>query len=557
MNTIYQAKINALLADAAYVDVTWQMNAEDIRGALGEKRLTSTQAEFVATNFEVASAINTSDWPILGSGFDATVWRGRAGTEFAGQVFVSPRGTELPGVDIWGADVDLTLNVAARTQIIDMVNWWLQETAPAGVPVAQIKWDPLRTKPGTINGIEPGLVLSTSVAGTGGLVGTTSVQVNGHSLGGHLASAFARIFGGDTPAGGSVRVESVTTFNSAGFNGDNAEFFFAQIQSLLGTGLPNFDAVEAKQTNFFAENGIEVTTNTWWFEQMGVRVGLAQEETTGIGNHNMYRLTDLLALGAALEKLDPALNFEKLNALVSGGSSMPVASLEGVLDALRKTLIGSNAERLPTGDAGGNDQIRAAFHSTLDALQVEPIFESLKGRLNIVQLGGDLTSAAKTDFGAFLALQFLSPFVLNTSDPEALIALRNVHGQMAIDWQADKNARLYGDTAYAYSFSERWYEDRAMLLRAMAVRNEQDNTTGQVFDAKAKAGQVTFFDFVNPATGQKSLLSTLNSGVGGLPEQFIAFGEEGDDTLTGSDINRLGDHLHGDGCNDTTWRLAA
>ncbi len=292
MTAISNAWVNALLADATYVDVLDEpLNSSDNIRRLGE-RMTPELATYSAANFEVASAINTPDWPALGSGFDATVWRGRAGTEFAGQVFVSTRGTEPPGIDIWGADVDLAVNVAARSQIIDMVNWWMRETAPAGVAVAQIKWDPLRTKPGTISEIEPGLVLADPVAGTGHLVGTTSVQVNGHSLGGHLASAFARIFGGDTPAGGSVRVESVATFfNSAGFNGGNAEFFFAQIQSLLGTGLPSFDAVEARQTNFFAENGIEVTTNTWWFEQMGTRVALEQEETTGSGDHSMYRLT--------------------------------------------------------------------------------------------------------------------------------------------------------------------------------------------------------------------------------------------------------------------------
>ena len=39
--------------------------------------------------------------------------------------------------------------------------------------------------------------LATTVTATGNLVGVTSVQVNGHSLGGHLASSFARIFGGE------------------------------------------------------------------------------------------------------------------------------------------------------------------------------------------------------------------------------------------------------------------------------------------------------------------------------------------------------------------------
>jgi len=164
-----------------------------------QKRMTPELAIFIAANFEVASAINTPDWPGLGSGFDATVWRGRAGTEFAGQVFVSTRGTEPPLIDIWGADVDLAVNVAARSQIIDMVNWWLRETAPEGLPVKQLletteiitEVDPLTNLP--TERVVSGMRLVDGAVGTGHLVGTTSVQVNGHSLGGHLASAFARI----------------------------------------------------------------------------------------------------------------------------------------------------------------------------------------------------------------------------------------------------------------------------------------------------------------------------------------------------------------------------
>ncbi len=72
--------------------------------------------------------------------------------------------------------------------------------------------------------------------------------------------------------------------------------------------------MSAKQTNFFAQNGINVTTNDWWFTQMGTRTGLEQEESTGTPNHSMYRLTDLLALGAALEKLDSSFTLELLKA---------------------------------------------------------------------------------------------------------------------------------------------------------------------------------------------------------------------------------------------------
>ncbi|GLS13350.1 hypothetical protein [Hydrogenophaga electricum] len=474
MIDVAKSYINGLLADSTYVNVTPGMDRDQLIEAL-TARMTPTLAAFIADNFEVASSINTPEIPLLGSGFDATVWKGRDGTPYAGQVFVSTRGTEPPWVDIWGADVDLAINVAARTQIIDMVNWWLRETTPAGIQAQQIKWDPLREKPGTIGMVEPGVVLADSVAGTGNLVGVTSVQVNGHSLGGHLASSFARIFGGDNSAVGSVRVESIETFNSAGFNGDNAEFFFAQIQGLLGTGLTSFDGVEAKQTNFFAENGIEVTTNTWWFEQMGERIALSQEQGLGTANHSMYRLTDLLALGAALEKLDSTLTIDKLNEMVKTGSNDPAGSLEGVLDALR-LMLDPNAERLPVSDAGDSDVARKTYHETLAAWQQSGLFANLAGHLTLTPTTeiANLQSQSKTDFGAFLALYTLSPVVISTTDAGALAALKAIQGDLAVDWQADMNARLYGDTAYEYAFSEQWYADRAGMLAVLMVRNEND-----------------------------------------------------------------------------------
>lgn len=110
MTTIANAYINALLADAAYVDLTQGMSEADMKRDLSEL-MTPTLAAYIATNFEVASSINTSDIPLIGSGFDATVWRIKSGSELAGsnnenagKTYVSMRGTELPP-DAAGGDV--------------------------------------------------------------------------------------------------------------------------------------------------------------------------------------------------------------------------------------------------------------------------------------------------------------------------------------------------------------------------------------------------------------------------------------------------------------------
>lgn len=123
MSGIPSIYINALLADAAYVDLSVGIigsirtkEKDDL-----SKRMTSPLAKFIVDNFEVISNEYKNDFPGLGSGFDAIVWKGRKGTPYEGKVFVSTRGTQ-PGEDMLGAHLDLALSSSAHSQIIDMVN---------------------------------------------------------------------------------------------------------------------------------------------------------------------------------------------------------------------------------------------------------------------------------------------------------------------------------------------------------------------------------------------------------------------------------------------------
>ena len=399
MSYIQSAYINALLADASYIDLPIGAISRDqwgdAKGAL-PTRMTPQLARFIADNFEVIDNRYASEYHE--SGFDAIVWKGREGTPYEGKVFLSTRGTEVKGRDLLDADPDLTLNSSARRQIIDMINWWLRETTPATETVMQLA-NVIVNVPGPFGTPVPSLSSKVETAspaqGTGRLTGINSISINGHSLGGHLASAFARIFGG------SLSIEHISTFNSAGFLQSKAEVFFKNIDNLLDKGLP-MSAVPDKQTNYFAENGINFTTNNWWFTQMGQRVGLFQEETTGMGNHSMYRLTDMLALGHALEKLAPDLSIEALNQIVSSGSHIAKGSLEGVLDAVRRFIHGTNIESLPASDASDSDEGRVKFHETLAQLQADPAYRALEGKLRIQPAGAIAPQQACEDFAAFV-----------------------------------------------------------------------------------------------------------------------------------------------------------
>ena len=81
MKSIESAYINALLADAAYIQVAGGINTADMK-----ERMTATQAAFIDDNFTVVTSLETPNTihSELGTGFDAVVWQIKAGSELAG-----------------------------------------------------------------------------------------------------------------------------------------------------------------------------------------------------------------------------------------------------------------------------------------------------------------------------------------------------------------------------------------------------------------------------------------------------------------------------------------
>ncbi len=479
---VNRAFVNALLADATYALASNNLNGitgsslENLSGI--RDRMTPTLAKYLGEHFTVVTHIEIDD--VFDSGFDATVWKDNT----SGQITVSMRGSE--GLQDFLTDASLAVTGDARKQIVDMVNWWFKITTPVGQNARQIQLEP-QYDSGT-----PPVLLGTHYiaapdASGAGLVSATDlargIEVNGHSLGGFLATAFTRLFGAQ------AHVMHTSTFNSAGF-APGSEAVFEELQNLIGPsyGLGRFPNA-AEQANHFAAHGLNVTTNSLYFNQAGQRVELEQEEGTGFPNHYMYKLTDMLALGVALEKLDPTLNIEKLNELVEAGSNRVEASLEGVLDALRR-MFNPASERLPVGDASSSASTRLAYHETLAQWQKSPVFTALAGgvKLKPVSEFVNLSSHAKTDFAVFLALHTLSPVVMSTQSPIAEAALQAANQSLAIAWEADKNARLYGDTRYAYTFSDAWYEDRATVLLAEAYRHEHDHSDFDVLTPLPSSG---------------------------------------------------------------------
>jgi hypothetical protein len=108
MTTIHDTYINALLADATYVDDLQRgMTGVALRDKLAG-RMTSEQAAYIGDNFSVVAQVSG-----LNSSFEATIWKDKSG-----QVYVSMRGTQ--GVPDFAADGDLGTSGLAHQQLADV-----------------------------------------------------------------------------------------------------------------------------------------------------------------------------------------------------------------------------------------------------------------------------------------------------------------------------------------------------------------------------------------------------------------------------------------------------
>lgn len=186
MSTIFQTYINALLADATYA--LGAAVQGDLTGATGSTltgylndRMTPTLAQYIGDHYTVVSHKETGD--VLGSGFDATVWKDNA----TGKLIVSMQGTT--GLQDFLTDVNLAASSNVQAQFVDMVNWWFKISTPAGQNARQITLEPIYDNSTPPIQLGTHYVAAPDVTGSG-LISATDlaqgIEVNGHSLGGYL-----------------------------------------------------------------------------------------------------------------------------------------------------------------------------------------------------------------------------------------------------------------------------------------------------------------------------------------------------------------------------------
>ena len=159
--------------------------------------------------------------------FDVSVFQGQTGS-IKDQIYLAIRGTQQKKVDIpsdLSANAEILLGHGAASQIVAMVNWWwrVSATKESLVPQYHIETrsDPSSPPAGAVllsrvsdhPPLWDYLVQTAKVLSTGELADALQtsggVTVTGSSMGGHLAMAFAALFGG--------QVKQAVAFNAPGF----------------------------------------------------------------------------------------------------------------------------------------------------------------------------------------------------------------------------------------------------------------------------------------------------------------------------------------------------
>ncbi|MFI3158147.1 MAG: calcium-binding protein, partial [Methylococcaceae bacterium] len=598
----------AQLAEASYAEFNlFADNNDGVITALIAKGFASAQATELTNHWQVIHHQQDTTG-ILGevfSGFSATLFEyigednSANGGYKPGDLVYAVRGTAGVVSDLIPTDGgDIVLDGLALDQIVDMYNDWQRINAGAGNRywAAELKTDVALTAARALLSPSEALAYDLALASQGyiidkplglvriiekdwsdvifgvqderafgdvNIVAGKLVDITGHSLGGHLADAFTRLFPG---------LAEALTINGAGYPtgvlpglGLLADQNIVNLFQQLG-GQSSFDASVIH--NIYGDKMPQFVTMdlALGLKQQGSHDALFIEQSPFYGNllgHAAGPMTDSLAvanlfilLDAGLADKTPAEALAQLNALFEIASNQTDQSLEKLVEALSGFILGTR----PTITVDDRESLYSAIKDLMgdhSNPNTETTFDKLIGNITLTAPPTS-ADAARADFGAFLSLVYLTPFALKANDITAAVLLETLNltnTELALKWEQDKTLTPEQLAGGEGNYSDMWLADRAHMLAQMIQRNTddsvmvvdgginetyQDLATGQVFSTE----DVAYIGPDLPPDSKHFIFGDDNANpdiLGGSKADHL-YGGAGDDTLTGYEDN---DYLEG------------
>jgi Ca2+-binding RTX toxin-like protein len=485
----------ASLAEASYVDFSLLPRPFAVDGVRAALQDSDRGGEFTASQATQLVA----DWslvehtPNTSSGYSSSLFRSK---EQPNRYVLALRGSE-PG-DAWSdfiaTDVgDIALDGLAIRQIVDLYNDWKRLSAPqgaaylaarmerldaptaayqiersTGVVGATTLW--LRSQRDVVVDDPAGTIYRVRIEDSSKVFGATDARahgvgavpasaelfVTGHSLGGHLAAAFSRLF----PATGAEAL----MVNGAGFASEAGLGSYSQaaanVRNLFAAlgGAPSFDFTRIDDIYGSAGWQLISQNSPFGLVQPGGHHEVATESFSLVNSlgHGASQMTDASTVVDLLFRLDPAIASKQIGQalaavrpIVDGSANDRLSTFESVVSMLGRLAdpgfdfdLGTNATRT-------DDLYRAIGH----------VGEAIGGRTaSLVDLTGRSASELASVAGANgpdavawrYALSELNPVAFGGWDHashahDGRLALSDADGgggRLSADWIADRAAFL-------------------------------------------------------------------------------------------------------------------
>ena len=535
MNTT-QIKEYSQLAQAAYAffDPATFMGGSEPTFTLnlqGESNFTEREATDFLTRYRLLHQFQANGQL---NGFSASLFQDKS----SGKLVFAIRGTEFTpsgvGPDLLLTDLRIGIDGYASPQVIAMYRYFKQLTTASGQLVSYtadelarlrevyFDWTPTLNVADRVVGW---LALAQQITADAGIdagqgaqaliPAGQSVDVAGHSLGGHLALLMDRLF----PA----RVAQIITLNAPGF--------FPIGNDVLDSFSPGWNDGRILRIEA-AGDGVSEIGSIY----PGSRV-LVGQENTPLGaistNHSSVNGVDGLALAELIGRLDSVVAADPrgVKALIDAGANSPGASYEGVLDGLRRMLIAGEIASTPLNDGVGPAS-RNQYYLNIVLLAGDGTVQSLAGKLRVSNASSVLSSEARSEFSAVVALAALSPIVLRGSSAENQDLLNSTLGAVHTDlyslWQADQALSPADQAAGKWNITDQWLNDRAAMLSLLVQRNTADSTNPS--GASGSGGPTTYRDIATT--------TEFSTGATSANSRLIVFGRNGaDDAIFGGSGN--------------------